>query len=81
MHLVNPKFIAFKGPSDKREKISPGLYTLTAANYIDVFLVRPLVSGDSSLVQPACLRSSRRIWLSRTLFHFHAPAGSYHSPS
>lgn len=37
MHLVCPKYIAFKGPSDKREKISPGLYTLTPANYIDVF--------------------------------------------
>ena len=50
MHLVNPKFIAFKGPSDKREKISPGLYTLTAANYIDVFLVCPTFAADVSYI-------------------------------
>jgi hypothetical protein len=50
MHLVCPKYIAFKGPSDKREKISPGLYTLTPANYIDVFTVR----------SPHCLHSFTR---------------------
>eukprot|EP00960_Hanusia_phi_P049121 759374-Hanusia_phi.AAC.3 len=31
------KFIAFKGPSAKREKIAPGVYTFTPKDYIEVF--------------------------------------------
>ena len=31
------KFLAFKGPSAKREKIAPGVYTFTPKDYIEVF--------------------------------------------
>ena len=55
MHLVCPKYIAFKGPSDKREKISPGLYTLTPANYIDVFTVRPLLALPNAPCSSLCI--------------------------
>jgi len=44
LHMVMPcagpnvsKFIAFKGPSAKREKIAPGVYTFTPKDYIEVF--------------------------------------------
>lgn len=34
---VCPKFIAFKGPSGRRQLLSPGLYSLQPKHYFEVF--------------------------------------------
>ena len=33
----NCKFIAFKGPTNNREPIAPGVYTFTTGDYLDTF--------------------------------------------
>lgn len=38
MHFVSPKFLAFKGPTEKCEDPSMGTYTFPPRHYIDVFL-------------------------------------------
>mmetsp|Transcript_67917 Transcript_67917/g.167728 ORF Transcript_67917/g.167728 Transcript_67917/m.167728 type:complete len:523 (+) Transcript_67917:322-1890(+) len=40
LHQLCPKFIAFKGPSAKRELIAPGFYTFQPHDYFEVFKER-----------------------------------------
>lgn len=37
LHMHNSKFLAFKGPSAKRQKLGPGVYTFTPKDYIQIF--------------------------------------------
>lgn len=39
-----PKFIAFKGPSGKREKLAPGFYTFQPQDYVDIFRERKVTA-------------------------------------
>lgn len=41
---INPKFIAFKGPSGEREEIAPGVFTFQPEDYIDIFRERGVTS-------------------------------------
>jgi hypothetical protein len=48
---LTPKFIAFKGPSQRRQVLAQGLITFEPADYVDVFKDR----GVTSVVQPPAL--------------------------
>ena len=37
MHFLSPDFAAFKGPSARRTKLAPGVYTMTPKHYSSIF--------------------------------------------
>eukprot|EP00282_Hemiselmis_andersenii_P016102 CAMPEP_0114174786 /NCGR_PEP_ID=MMETSP0043_2-20121206/36590_1 /TAXON_ID=464988 /ORGANISM="Hemiselmis andersenii, Strain CCMP644" /LENGTH=588 /DNA_ID=CAMNT_0001272943 /DNA_START=202 /DNA_END=1968 /DNA_ORIENTATION=- len=37
LHRLSPKFIGFKGPSEEKTEITPGFYTFTPGEYVQVF--------------------------------------------
>ena len=44
MHFLSPKFVAFKGPSHRRTKIMPGVYTFSARHYASIFKERGITA-------------------------------------
>lgn len=40
MHFLSPQFVAFKGPSHRRTKLMPGVYTFTPRHYAAIFKER-----------------------------------------
>mmetsp|Transcript_1249 Transcript_1249/g.2436 ORF Transcript_1249/g.2436 Transcript_1249/m.2436 type:complete len:408 (+) Transcript_1249:285-1508(+) len=51
LHLHNPKFLAFKGPSARRQKLGPGVYSFTPKDYVQVFKEKG-VTGVVRLNEP-----------------------------